>query len=75
MTKTERTLSISNGTLNEEYGAAVNRKIRERYSLSEELALLRQREKDPKAFAVYDTFAEECKVAARQEVYGEEASE
>ena len=31
--------------------------------------------KDPKAFAVYDTFAEECKVAARQEVYGEEASE
>ena len=75
MTKTERTLSISNGTLNEEYSAAVNRKIRERYSLSEELALLRQREKDPKAFAGYDTFAEECKVAARQEVYGEEASE
>ena len=75
MTKTERTLSISNGTLDEEYGAVVNRKIRERYSLSEELALLRQREKDPKAFAAYDTFAEECKVAARQEVYGEEASE
>ena len=74
MTKTERTLSELNGTLDEEYGAAVNRKIREKYNLSEELAILRQKEKDPAAFAAYDSFAEKCKAQARREVYGEEAA-
>ena len=75
MTKTERTLSTLNGTLDAEYGACVNRKIRAKYPLSEELALLRQREKDPEAFAAYDAFAEACKKEARQEIYGEEATQ
>ena len=72
MTKIERTLSKLNGTLDEEYGAAVNRKIRARYSLSAELAVLRQKERDPDAFAAYDAFAEACKREARAEVLGEE---
>lgn len=72
MTSTERKLSALNGTREREYGALVSRKIRTLYSLSEELATLRKREKDPDAFAAYDAFAERCKAEARQEIYGEE---
>lgn len=72
MTHTERKLCHLNGTEEEEYGALVTRKIRTRYSLSEELATLRKRERDPIAFATYDEFAEACKKEARAEIYGEE---
>ena len=72
MTNAERTLCRLNGTLEEEYGALVTRKIRTRYSLSEELATLRKKERDPAAFALYDEFAEACKKEARAEIYGEE---
>lgn len=60
-----RTLAEKNGTLEAEYAALVNRKIRARYSLSEELALHRKREKDPVAFAAFDAYAERCKEEAR----------
>ena len=73
MTKTERKLAKLNGTAEKEYGALVTRKLRTRYSLSEELAALRKRESDPDAFAAYNAFAEECKREARVEVYGEES--
>ena len=73
MTNTERKLARLNGTLDKEYGACVTRKIRARYSLSEELAVQRKRDRDPKGFAAYDTFAEACKREARAEIYGEEA--
>ncbi len=72
MTKTERKLAKLNGTAEKEYGALVTRKLRTRYSLSEELAALRKRESDPDAFAAYNAFAEECKREAREEVFGEE---
>ena len=72
MTKTERKLAKLNGTAEKEYGALVTRKLRTRYSLSEELATLRKRERDPDAFAAYNAFAEECKREAREEVFGEE---
>lgn len=42
----------------------VNALIRRRYSLSEELAILRQRESKADEFADYNTFAEECKTTA-----------
>ena len=74
MTNAERTLCRLNGTLEEEYGALVTRKIRTRYSLSEELATLRKKERAPAAFAAYDEFVEECKRMARAEIYGEEAN-
>lgn len=72
MTKTERALSELNGTLAEAYGADVNRRIRARYSLSQELSLLRQREEKPDEFAAYNAFVEECKRASRAEILGEE---
>ncbi len=72
MTKIQRILSRLNGTREKEYGALVNRKIRARYSLSEELSILRKKEDDPDAFAAYHSFAEACKKEAKAEIYGEE---
>lgn len=50
-----------------EYNEKVNSLIRERYSLSEELAILRQRDSKPDEFDEYFRFAEECKAKARPE--------
>lgn len=50
-----------------DYGERVNALIRERYSLSEELALLRQRDSKAAEFAEYNDFCEECKRRAREE--------
>lgn len=44
-----------------DYNEEVNGMIRQRYSLSEELAILRQRDTKPGEFAVYNEYAEECK--------------
>lgn len=44
-----------------DYNEEVNSMIRQRYSLSEELAILRQRDTKPGEFAVYNEYAEECK--------------
>ena len=65
-------LSTANGTRQAEYGALVNRKLRARYSLSEELAILRKREEAPEEFAAYNAFAEACKAEAKRELFGEE---
>ena len=48
------------------YEAEVERLIRRRYTVSQELALLRQRESKPEEFAEYDAFAEQCKAEAKQ---------
>ena len=73
MTKTERLLAKLNGTLDEEYSALVSRKIRARYSLSDELALSRQRDAKPEEWEAYNAYCEECKAEAKKEVYGEES--
>lgn len=72
MTVTEKRLSQANGTSEKEYGALVNRMLRARYSLSEELSILRRREEDPASFSAYHAFAEECKAKAKAQIYGEE---
>ena len=74
MTQTTLLITRANGTENEEYGALVNRLLRERYSLSEELSILRRREEAPALFAAYNDYAEECKRQARATLFGEEAS-
>ena len=43
------------------YDEAVNAKIRERYSESQEFAILRQRDEKPEEYAEYYTYCEECK--------------
>lgn len=44
-----------------DYNEEVNSMIRQRYSLSEELAILRQRDVKPEEFAAYNEYAEKCK--------------
>ena len=53
------------------YDEAVNAKIRERYSESQEFAILRQRDEKPEEYADYYAYCEECKahVKAMQEKY------
>lgn len=74
MTEIEKKLSDLNGITDkvqeQEYSAAVERKIRKRYSLGEELSILRRRDTKPDAFAEYDAYVEQCKAEARVEVYG-----
>jgi len=53
------------------YKERVERLIRERYSVADELALLRQREAKPQEFAEYNAFAEQCKVQAKTEIAAE----
>lgn len=48
-----------------DYGEAVNAKIRERYSESQEFAILRQKEDKPAEYAEYYAFCEECKAAVK----------
>lgn len=49
----------------EAYEAEVERRIRTRYSVSAELAILRQRDSKPEEFAEYNAFAEQCKTEAK----------
>lgn len=48
------------------YEAKVDNLVREKYSLSNELAILRQRDTKPEEFAEYNTYVEECKVQAKR---------
>ncbi|MGM9861400.1 MAG: hypothetical protein ACI30W_02270 [Muribaculaceae bacterium] len=48
-----------------EYAEEVERLIRERYSVSAELAILRQQAEKPDEYAAYYAYAEECKAQAK----------
>lgn len=50
------------------YKAAVERLIRERYSVADELGILRQRDTKPEEYAEYYAYAEQCKEEAKTEV-------
>lgn len=50
----------------EEYEKKVSELIRERYSVDAELAILRQRDMKQTEYEEYNTFAEECKVRAKE---------
>ena len=51
-----------------DYNAAVSAKIRERYDVNAELAVLRQRDSKPEEFAAYNAYAEQCKQQAKAEL-------
>lgn len=50
------------------YGSMVEKKIRQRYSLSSELAILRQRDTKPDEFARYNQYVEQCKAEVKEEL-------
>lgn len=58
-------------TKEQQYKWRVVELIRQRYDADDETALLRQRESKAEEFAVYNTYCEDCKKQAHQEIYGE----
>lgn len=65
LTQNDIALALKNQTADEAYAAAVNGLIRRRYSLSAELAVLRQREEKKEEFDAFHAYAEACKAEAR----------
>ena len=65
LTNDQIELAAKNSKAAETYAALVNGAIRRRYSLSAELAILRQRDEKPDEFAAFHAYAEECKAEAR----------
>lgn len=47
------------------YENEIIRRIRKKYSLNQELAILRQRDVKPTEFAIYDKFVEQCKAEVK----------
>lgn len=47
------------------YSALVSHMIRRKYSINDELAILRQRDSKPDEFAEYNTYCEQCKAKAK----------
>lgn len=50
------------------YENLIVKKIREKYSINEELAILRQRDEKPSEFEAYHAYVEECKAAVKAEL-------
>lgn len=50
------------------YESEIIRKIRKRYSVNQELAILRQRDTKPVEFAEYNAFVEQCKAEVKAEM-------
>ncbi len=48
------------------YGELVERLIRQKYSVSAELAILRQQNTKPGEFLEYNEYAEQCKAKAKE---------
>lgn len=53
-----------------EYKAQIEGLIRERYSINDEIAIIRQRDSKPDEYVEYNAYCEGCKAVARKEVYG-----
>ena len=52
------------------YANLVSKLIREKYSVDDEMAILRQKDTKPEEWETYNTFCEECKAKAKEEIYG-----
>ena len=66
MNSIEIKLAKKNGTIDRVYEDLVEKYIREKYTLSQELAILRQKETKLYEYNVYYEYAEECKSRAKQ---------
>ena len=50
------------------YETEIIRRIRQRYSVNQELAILRQRDTKTEEFAEYNAFVEKCKAEVKEEL-------
>lgn len=55
-----------------DYGEMVNGLIRRKYTLSEELAILRQRDTKAEEFEAYNQYAEQCKKEIKESIFSAE---
>lgn len=65
MTKKEMKLAILNGKEQLIYEELIIKLIREKYTINQELAILRQRDSKPTAYEIYNNFVEGCKAQAK----------
>lgn len=56
----------------ETYEQKADSLIREKYTLSQELAILRQQTEKPEEYAEYYSYCEQCKAQAKIQTYGEQ---
>lgn len=56
------------------YKNIVEKEIRRKYSVSDELAILRQRDVKPEEFAEYNEYCEKCKQIAREKMVPKETT-
>lgn len=68
MDKRKIRLARLNGNAQSLYHALVEEKIRARYTVGDELAVVRQRDRKPQEFAEYDAYCEKCKREAKEEL-------
>lgn len=54
--------------LSTSYDDAVDAEIRKRYTISQEFAILRQRNEKPEEYAAYYAYCEECKAYAKAKI-------
>ena len=62
-------LILKNISKDKLYANLVSKLIRERYSVDDEMAILRQKETKPDEYEAYNAFCEDCKAKARKEIY------
>lgn len=53
--------------LNTPYDDAVDAEIRKRYSVSQEFAILRQKDEKPEEYSAYYAYCEECKAFVKKQ--------
>ena len=58
-------LAKKNGTVDELYEHEIINRIRQKYSINQELAILRQRDAKPEEFEKYNKFVEQCKAEVK----------
>ena len=50
------------------YEREIEKKIRSKYSINAELAILRQRDTKPEEFDAYNAYVEQCKLEVKEEM-------
>jgi hypothetical protein len=63
-------LAKKNGSVDDVYEYEIIKRIRQKYSINQELAILRQRDTKPTEFEEYNAFVENCKAAVKAEMEG-----
>lgn len=56
---------VSPEAYNAVYEREIERRIRQKYSLNSELAILRQRDSKPEEYAEYNAYVEQCKAEVK----------